>query len=163
MTPPKILVAGLGNIFFGDDAFGVEVIRLLAQRSIGPNVTIKDFGIRSFDLSCSLAGGYDFAILVDVVQRGEPPGTLYVIEPEVPTLQASLDFHQSNPARALELARQLGSAVPSIRIVGCEPACFNHDDGISALSPAVQASLTSAVHMVEGLVSDFLSSRTVYA
>ena len=77
-----ILIAGIGNIFFGDDAFGVEVVRRLAARPLPAGVVVKDFGIRGFDLACALQDGYDAVILVDAMQRGAPPGTLHVLEPE---------------------------------------------------------------------------------
>ena len=78
----SILVAGIGNIFNGDDAFGVEVVRLLAQHSLPAGVKVIDFGIRGIDLTYALLDGYDAAVLVDTAQRGERPGTIYVIEPD---------------------------------------------------------------------------------
>ena len=78
-----ILIAGIGNIFHGDDAFGVEVAQRLSQKQLPAGVTVIDFGIRGFDLAFALLDGYETYILVDVVQRGQPPGTLYLIEPEI--------------------------------------------------------------------------------
>ena len=81
MSP--ILVAGIGNIFNGDDGFGVAVAQRMARREPPAGVTIKDFGIRGLDLTYALLDGYAAAVLIDTAQRGEPPGTLYVIEPDV--------------------------------------------------------------------------------
>src|SRR5438270_10803156 len=82
MTRPRVLVAGIGNIFLGDDAFGVEVAQRLAQRPLPAGVRVVDFGIRGLDLTYALLDGQDAVILVDATLRGGPPGTLYVIEPE---------------------------------------------------------------------------------
>ena len=41
---PTILIAGIGNIFLGDDAFGVEVARSLARRTLPGEIQVKDFG-----------------------------------------------------------------------------------------------------------------------
>ena len=79
----KILVAGIGNIFLGDDGFGVEVARRLKENDFPDGVRVQDFGIRSYDLAYALLDGYDLTILVDAVPRASPPGTLYVIEPEI--------------------------------------------------------------------------------
>src|SRR6185503_5480722 len=91
MSPPTTLIAGIGNIFLGDDAFGCEVLQHLAQREWPENVRVVDFGIRGFDLAYALLEGYDLTIFVDATPRGGAPGTLYVIEPdmtEVDTLDA---------------------------------------------------------------------------
>ena len=79
----KILVAGIGNIFFGDDAFGCEVARQLAQRPLPKGVCVTDFGIRSYDLAYAIMDGYDAIILVDATPQGAEPGTVYLIEPDV--------------------------------------------------------------------------------
>ena len=79
-----VLVAGIGNIFHGDDGFGVAVAQQLAGRGLPPGVRVVDFGIRGLDLVYALLDGYSAAILIDAVERGDPPGTLSVIEPERP-------------------------------------------------------------------------------
>jgi len=76
----RILIAGIGNIFLGDDAFGVEVIRELSSRVWPDDVRVVDFGVRGYDLAFALTDGYEAAILVDAVGRGEPPGTTYLVE-----------------------------------------------------------------------------------
>src|SRR6185437_16124428 len=92
---PKLLVAGIGNIFLGDDAFGVEVVQRLAQRTLPENVIVKDFGIRSYDLAYALMDHWDLAILVDALPRGGEPGTVYTLEPEMSATrtQATPDAH----------------------------------------------------------------------
>ena len=89
LSLPRILVAGIGNIFLGDDAFGVEVVRRLSAREWPANVRVTDFGIRGYDLAYALLDGYDTTILIDACPRGELAGTLYVIEPDVRDLGAA--------------------------------------------------------------------------
>lgn len=79
---PRILVAGIGNIFLGDDAFGVEAVRELMQHRWPAGVRIIDFGIRSYELAFALVDGYDAVILIDAAVRGQVPGTLYLVEIE---------------------------------------------------------------------------------
>lgn len=85
MTAPKVLVAGIGNIFLGDDGFGCAVARLLAERRLGADVRVIDFGIRGLDLVYVLLDDWEMVIFVDAVPRGEPPSTLYVLSPNCPT------------------------------------------------------------------------------
>ena len=81
MRRPRILIACIGNIFLGDDAFGVEVGRALVGRSFPEGVHVVDFGIRGMDLTFALMDGCDVAIMVDAVPRGARPGTLCLLEP----------------------------------------------------------------------------------
>ena len=81
--PSKILVAGIGNIFLGDDAFGSEVTRRLMGEALPTEVCVTDFGIRSYDLVYALMDGYDTTILVDIIAQGQPAGTVYLIEPDL--------------------------------------------------------------------------------
>lgn len=157
---PRILVAGIGNIFLGDDAFGVEVVRRLASRPMPPGVTVVDFGIRGLDLTYALLDGWDAAILIDAVPRGEPPGTLYVIEPamEGPAEQAAtLDTHAMDPVRVLRMVASLGGRVDRVLIVGSEPTPLGADDFQSGLSAPVAAALDEAAGMVESLIAQILS------
>lgn len=159
MTQPRILVAGIGNIFLGDDAFGGEVARKLAARSWPDGVRVEDFGIRGFDLAYALLEGYDVAILIDVTQRGERPGTLYTIEPDLDNLdaleqEAAVDTHGMHPAKVLAMARALDATFGRVLLVGCEPETFGpEDEGCMGLSVPVQAAVDEAVRMVESLVS----------
>src|SRR5689334_19051575 len=111
MTNPSILVAGVGNIFMGDDAFGVEVVRRLSMRPIYDGVRVVDFGIRGFDLGYALMDGHDLTILVDAVPRGGEPGTIYTIEPDLDEIetvsadQIDIDTHAMNPLRVLAMVK----------------------------------------------------------
>jgi hydrogenase maturation protease len=161
---PSILVAGIGNVLLADDGFGVEAARLLARRELPAGVKVADFGIRGMDLAYELQEDYDVAILLDAVPRGEPPGTLFVIEHD-PDSEAegadALDPHGMNPLRVLALARVLGTAPPRVLVVGCEPAAIvpPDDDRLEMeLSPPVRAAARRAVELVESLIEQEVSS-----
>jgi hydrogenase maturation protease len=153
----KILVAGVGNIFMGDDAFGVEVARRLMQRPLPEGVRVVDYGIRSYDLAFALMNGWGLAILIDALPRGGKPGTIYVMEPELPDKsvgQEALDAHSMNPAAVLQLVQALGGQTGRLLVVGCEPATVEpHPDGNMGLSAPVQGALEEAVCVVEELIA----------
>lgn len=156
----RLLIAGIGNIFRGDDAFGCEVARVLASRSLPEGVLVRDFGTRGFDLACALLDGYDGAILLDAAARGRLPGTLYLIEPERAEPQAAVDPHGLTPEHVLRLVAALGGEPPWLRVIGCEPASLgDEDDGAMGLSAPVQAAVAEAVRMAEELANDFLNCR----
>ena len=148
-----ILVAGLGNVFCSDDAFGVSVVEELARRSLPAAVEVRDFGIRGIHLAYQLLEPYDLVVLVDAVERGGPPGTLYLIEAEPgaePGPEVSMDAHDLGPDAVLSLVPRLGGTVGPVVVVGCEPAGI--DAGIG-LSPSVQDAVGTAVQLVIDLVT----------
>ncbi len=158
---PRILVGGIGNIFLGDDAFGVEVVYRLAGRPVSEDVRLIDFGIRGLDLAYALMDGYDHAILVDAVPGGQAPGTLYVIEPELdetkPTPASQLpNMHQMDPVQVLRYVTMLGGKPPQLTVVGCEPDRIASEDMSSGMSPSVLAAVDPAVELVETLVGRLL-------
>ena len=159
----RILIAGIGNIFFGDDAFGVEVARDLAQRGWPDGVRVVDFGTRSYDLAYALTETYQAVILVDAVPRGEPPGTTYLMEldpGELPKLDAEIpDAHNLTPVRALQMAQALGGVRAKLFLVGCEPAVLETEDGQLKLSEPVQAAVPQAELVIAELISDLLHSN----
>jgi hydrogenase maturation protease len=166
MNKPFILVAGIGNIFLGDDAFGVEVVRALAQRQLQEGVRVIDFGIRGLDLSYALVDGYELVILVDACQRGGAPGTLYEIEPDLAEEggpegpQVEMETHGLVPSKALSLARVIGSACGNIRLVACEPASFEvAEEGEIGLSAPVRNAVAEAIQLIETLITKFAQSR----
>ena len=160
MAQQRILVAGIGNIFLGDDAFGVAVAQRLAQHSLPEGVRVADFGIRSFDLAYALLDDPDAAILVDATPRGGAPGTLYLIEPDLDAPESSgtplPDAHSLNPVAVLQLVSQLGGRPRRLLVVGCEPAALESEDGRIGLSEPVQAAVDEAVRLIESLVADLL-------
>jgi hydrogenase maturation protease len=166
MNQPRILIAGVGNIFFGDDAFGVEVVKRLAARAWPAGVRIVDFGIRGLDLAYAILDGCESVILVDAISRGQRPGTLYLLEPQddddaLSGAEAAVlaDAHGMHPANVLRLVRQLGGPIRPIYVVGCEPAPFDPEHDLPTdLSGPVAASLDDAVNMIESLVERILAS-----
>jgi hydrogenase maturation protease len=167
MTPPRLLVAGIGNIFLGDDAFGVHVAQRLARRSLPCGVTVGDFGIRGFDLALALVDGYAGVVLVDTTARGGTPGTLYVIEPEAPkpgepATVTEIDPHGMDPVKVLRFASALGEVCPWVRIVGCEPlTCGTEDEPVMGLSEPVERAIDPAIAMVESLIGAFQEAATL--
>lgn len=144
----KVLIAGVGNIFLGDDAFGVEVLRRLSERALPGNICIKDFGIRGFDLAYALMEEWELVILVDATQQGGKPGTLYAIEHN-PAINAEtgtqcFEPHGMPPVRALDLVNTMGSQAPRTIVIGCEPEDVGGEDGRMGLSPAVEATVDEA-------------------
>jgi hydrogenase maturation protease len=158
----RVLVAGVGNIFMADDGFGVEVVRRLAQRELPGGVDVQDFGIRGLDLMYALGDDYDAVVLVDAVPRGEAPGTLSVIEPEVEAQDMPLDAHGMDPVKVLALARQLGDVPERVLLVGCEPQVRmsgDEEDVVGELSPPVLGAVDEAVGLVESLVEELSAQK----
>ena len=150
----RVLIAGIGNIFLGDDGFGPSVAELLGTGSWPNGVEIGDFGIRGMDLALALTSGIDAAILVDAVARGGAPGTLYMLEPDHDPAATSLETHSMDPARVLGFARSLGELPRYVRVVGCEPERLDDDGDIApGLSAAVTAAIEPATAMVRELVA----------
>jgi hydrogenase maturation protease len=151
----RILIAGIGNVFLGDDGFGVEVVQSLAGENLAGDVKVADFGIRGMDLAYALLDGYDAAILIDVVRRGGPPGTLYVIEPATTAGQeVGPDTHGMHPARVLAMVEALGGSLGTLRLVACEPQEIDEDQLVMGLSPPVAAAVEPAAALVRTLVAN---------
>jgi hydrogenase maturation protease len=158
----KILVAGVGNIFLGDDGFGVEVAQSLRKRQLPETVTVKDFGIRGFDLAYALLDPWDGVIIVDALPRGEAPGTLYVLEPDRSGAGgADINPHGMDPARVLNLATSMGTISAKVLVVGCEPHDFGDElEGRMGLSSPVQAAVDEACNTVVELTTSWRANST---
>jgi hydrogenase maturation protease len=155
----RILVAGLGNIFLGDDGFGSEVARLLASKPRPAGVVIADFGVRVFDLVCALQADYDAAILVDLVRTGGEPGTISWIDPNLDPAgsPAVFDPHAMDPARALAVLAGLRGKLPRLRLLGCEPARIDEDAFGLPLSAAVAGAVPVAASILEDILQEWLA------
>lgn len=157
----RILIAGVGNIFLGDDAFGSEVARRLMQRALPPEVHVRDFGISVYDLAYAMMDGYDATILLDTTAQGQPPGTVYLIEPAFDELDklASIvgNAHSMTPVNVLQMVRSLGGSPGKLYLVGCEPATLESDEGSMELSESVEAAVPRAIERIESLVMELLS------
>lgn len=161
MSQPTILIAGIGNIFLGDDAFGCEVIKELSHRNWPDNVRVVDFGIRGFDLAYAMLDEHDLTIFVDATPRGNAPGTLYTIEPDLSELESFegdvvLETHGMDPMKVLQMVKSMGGQFKKILLVGCEPETFGPEEGLFELSEVVQAAVPEAARIVEGLVAKHL-------
>ena len=168
----RILIACIGNIFLGDDGFGVEVAqRLLSSKTkqYPEGVQVVDFGIREIDLAYALLDDYDTLVLVDAVSRGGPPGTLYLIEPDLAGIvpekgveagRAAMEAHSMDPVKVLAFARALGTRPIHTLLIGCEPAPLNESEDYAEmqteLSEPVRAAIDEAVLMIDSLVEELL-------
>lgn len=147
------LVAGVGNLFFGDDGFGVEVARYLS-REPPPRTAVADFGIRALHLAYELTAACSLCIVADCVARGGVPGTLYVIEPDLDEPGGGVaDAHRMNLGVAFAAARELGGPLPTVLVVGCEPD--NVEPGIGLSDPVARA-----VPAAAALIRELVSRRT---
>lgn len=153
----RVLVAGIGNVFLADDGFGVEVARRLGLRELPDGVDVRDFGIRGMDLAYALQESYETVIFVDAAPRGEAPGTVSLVEPELDLDEVVLDTHGMDPLRVLALARAMGRVPERVLVVACEPAVVvdgEHDeDLVGELSPPVAAAVDEAVELVLSVVN----------
>ncbi|HTA41207.1 MAG TPA: hydrogenase maturation protease [Bryobacteraceae bacterium] len=155
MTSPRILIACIGNIFLGDDGFGVEVARRLSVRPLPPGVLVQDFGIRSLDLTYVLLDTWDLVILVDATPFGGEPGDVCLIQPDSvdPKPSLSFDAHSMNPVNVLRAVKAMGGPPNRILIVGCEPAsCDSDDDGRLGLSEPVAAAVDDAIALIDRVI-----------
>ena len=141
------LIAGIGNIFLGDDGFGPEVIRRVRAHPLPPGITAIDYGIRGLHLSYDLLQPLELLIIVDALMRpGQPPGTLFALEPDLASLPGGDQSpHGMDLPAIFAQARALGAAMPPVRIVGCVPKSVEER---MALSPEVDAVVDDAVTLV---------------
>ncbi|MFL6127272.1 hydrogenase maturation protease [Actinophytocola sp.] len=149
-----VLVAGVGNIFLGDDGFGVEVARRLSTAPLPDSVRVVDYGVRGMHLAYDLAGAApELTIIVDATARGDPPGTVHVVDlalPSTPDDSTLLDAHGMQPDVVLALVRLLGADPGRVLLVGCEPADLAEGMG---LSPPVARAVDTAVRVVVHLAA----------
>jgi len=147
----RVLVAGVGNLFLGDDGFGPEVARRLAGRSLPAGVRVVDYGIRGMHLAYDLLDGYDELVILDAAPRGGRPGDVVVLEVGAGDFGAGdFDGHGMEPTAVLSSLGSLGGRLPRTYVVGCEPADI--DEGIG-LSPSVAAAVDPAVDAVLRLLA----------
>jgi hydrogenase maturation protease len=155
----RLLVAGVGSVFRGDDAFGVEVVRRLAGRPLPGGVRVADFGTRGHDLAYTILDGYDGVVLVDASARGGEPGTLYAFEPDPDGLDSAdpVGAHGIDLPGVFRLVRAMGGRLPRLYLVGCEPAELGtNEEGAVGLSPPVAAAVERAVGLVEAVIAEAL-------
>ncbi|MFH9425136.1 hydrogenase maturation protease [Streptomyces sp. NPDC017529] len=163
------MVAGVGNVFLGDDGFGVAVAQRLAAAPLPDGARAADFGIRGVHLAYELMNDYEGLVLVDAMRRDGPPGTLYVLEPEAGAEELpgcrdaatpAMDAHDMDPETVLRVLRRLGVRLPWVLVVGCEPAVLEEEMG---LSPPVRGAVDEAARLVRELLEQRMDRGTAAA
>jgi hydrogenase maturation protease len=161
----RVLVAGVGNAFLADDGFGVALAGRLARRTLPAGVEVVDYGIRGMDLAYAMQDeALQAVVMLDAAPRGEPPGTLSVIEPDIDAVAPDVDAHAMDPVKVIALARELapGGRLPRTLVVCCEPQTRmtgEEDEIVISLSEPVLAALDPAVRLVEELLEDLTSEE----
>ena len=144
------LIAGVGNVLLGDDGFGVEVVRRMPTL---PGVRTQDFGVRALHLAYELLEPWTAVLVVDAMDRRAPPGTLFVLEPDVDVFPepAVPDAHGLHPAAVLRLARDLGAQLGHVRVIGCQPEVLDEHIGLSG---PVERAVPEAVRILHALLAE---------
>lgn len=154
MPLARILVAGVGNVLNGDDGFGVELAWRLARREWPPGVKVIETGIGGMSLVQEAMQGYAAVLLLDAHASGGTPGTVRLLEPQLPDLSGLdphalrdyfADTHYATPLRALALLERLGRLPQRVAVIGCEPEMPSANEAPPiGLSVPVAAALDSA-------------------
>jgi hydrogenase maturation protease len=161
----RVLIACIGNVFLGDDGFGVEVAQRLASHPFPQGVRVADFGIRGFDLAYALMEGYESTILVDAYPGEGLPGTLFLVEPDLAEFESgrasnsAIEPHAMNPVSVLRTAASMGAQLKRILVVGCVPATLGPEEGQMGLSDEVAAAVDEAARLIEALVQRILAGE----
>jgi hydrogenase maturation protease len=159
---PRVLIAGIGNVFLGDDGFGVALAGRLARRELPAGVEVVDYGIRGMDLAYALLEDWTAAILLDATPRGQAPGTLYLIEPDLEAVDVAPEAHGMDPVRVLALAMTMGGTPARTLVLGCEPQTVpdpDSDEIVASLTEPVRAALDEAERQVDALLQELLNPR----
>ncbi|OAA24015.1 hydrogenase maturation protease [Frankia sp. EI5c] len=149
------LVAGVGNVLFGDDGFGVEVARHLLRAGPPPGAIVADYGISGLQLAFDLCSGFDLVVLVDAVGSGHPPGTVTLLDLSDPRIPAGLDAHGMRPDAVLDLVATLGGHLERVLMIGCQPAEIEPRIGLSA---PVAAAVAPAARLVRSVLEKAATS-----
>ncbi|CAN5703442.1 MAG: hydrogenase maturation protease [Iamia sp.] len=169
MTARRVLVAGVGNIFFSDDGFGVEVANRLAGSPLPEGVRLAEYGIRGLHLAYDLVDDVDVLVLIDALPLGEQPGVVALVEAEVPEPpgpddappdgdpEPTVDAHSMSPAVVLSSLASLGGTLDRVLVVGCQPESVAEGIG---LTPVVAEAVDRAVAMVHEVVADITQPAT---
>lgn len=164
--PKRILVAGIGNAWMGDDGFGSRVAERLGKRELPAEAAVFDFGTGGLDLAYEVMRGYDGLVLVDVSRQGGEPGTLYVMTPDEQEIDAGIEDgqllnpHDMDPRTVLRFVRTLGAWPGRVVVIACEPTEVGAVG--FGLSAAVEGAVDAAVDVVLRTI-DELRSDDAYA
>jgi hydrogenase maturation protease len=149
---PRVIVGCVGNVLRGDDGFGPAVSERLTD--LPDAVEVVETGIGGIALLQDLLDGCDGLVLIDAMDRGAEPGTVFVIEPEVLDGEHVPDVHLANPERVLTMAKAMGVLPERVLIVGCQPS--DVDELGRGLSPAVGRAVEVAAARVDEAVRSWL-------
>lgn len=125
----RSLIVGFGNPLRGDDGVGLAALRELEGGALPEGVRCADVGIGGMALVHELQARWDRLVIIDAVQRGGLPGTIYVLTPTFPGLAGLsadakrdllVDAHMAEPYSAMLLADALGVLPAEIHVVGIE-------------------------------------------
>jgi hydrogenase maturation protease len=151
----RILVAGVGNLFLGDDGFGPEVVRRMVERGLPEGVRAVDYGIRGMHLAYDLLDPPEVLILVDAVPYGSAAGEVSVFEVREGDLgDGEFDAHGMDPVAVLASVRKLGGTLPRTYVVGVRPADLAEGIGLSA---DVQAAMPETLDTLADLLAELLA------
>jgi hydrogenase maturation protease len=156
----RVLVAGIGNVFLGDDGFGPALAERLSRRTLPAGVEVVDYGIRGMDLAYALLDGWDAALLLDAAPRGEPPGTLSVVEPAIDPEARAVETHGMDPVQVLALVQALGGVPPRTLVVACEPLTRmtgEEDEIVAELTAPVRSALDAGERLVAELLEELIT------
>jgi hydrogenase maturation protease len=155
----KILVAGIGNAWMGDDGFGAEVVKRLGEVELPRGVAVMDFGTGGLNLAYEVMRGYDALLILDISEQGGTPGTLYVIEADVDSVEAgiedgdTLNPHGMDPKTMLRFVKSIGAWPGKVVVIACEPQTvaeigFQLSESVAgALEPAVKLVLDTIAEL----------------
>lgn len=149
MSPPRAVIACVGNDLVGDDGFGIAVHDALVDRPLPAGVQLHKVFLAGMDLLDRLHGE-DLLVVVDAVSLGKALGTLHWLEwddlPVLPT--AAVSSHGIGIHDMVEVGRRLFPERMPQRVVllGCEGERF--DTLGQPMSPAVQEAVPEAVAML---------------
>lgn len=147
---PEILIACLGNIFYGDDAFGVEVAKNLSEKDLPESVKLIDFGIRGIDLAFELINDYELVILVDTIKIGAEAGSVFVLEPKLGDNENDNFTHDLTPTKAMHIASRLKTKPKKMLLIGCEPANLEFNDEMSeVVKLAIEKAVEKILEIIE--------------
>jgi hydrogenase maturation protease len=154
----KILIAGVGNAWMGDDGFGAEVVKRLGEMELPRGVVVMDFGTGGLNLAYEVMRGYDGLMILDISEQGGTPGTLYVIEADEDSVQGSIEDgdtlnpHGMDPKTMLRFVKSIGAWPGKVVVIACEPQTVA-EIGFQ-LSESVAGAVEPAVELVLKTIAD---------
>ncbi len=150
VPPPKVLILGVGNLLLKDDGFGVHFIKSLRAVDFPSNISVLEAGTVSHQL-LPLLHEIDHLIVVDVVEAGDTPGSLFRFSPDdmkFPSEQ-KVSLHQISLIDVLNMAELTGGK-PQTIIIGVQPK------DVSSWSTDLSDELTTVIPRVKELVIEEL-------